>query len=79
MEHEEIMAMMKGLIKIKKQIAFVKGYEATDAEALGILISQYFEWNGIEILETCKWALEDANFHKETDKIEEIIDSIKRK
>ena len=55
--------ILKTLIDMKKHEAFVEGYEATDAEALGLLISQYFSWDGLTILETTSYALEDANFH----------------
>ncbi len=64
---------LKELIRDKKLSAFVQDYCASDQEALGLLIAQYFEWDGIHILETLKCALEDANFHSEAEKIDEII------
>lgn len=70
---------LKKLITEKKRLAFSDGYEATDEEALGLLISQYFEWDGISILKTLGYALEDANFHSEHSKVNEMIAEINAK
>tara|TARA_B100000795_G_scaffold122512_1_gene91205 strand:- start:1832 stop:2179 length:348 start_codon:yes stop_codon:yes gene_type:complete len=55
--------MVPILNKIKKE-SFVEGYEATDTEAFGLLLSKYFKWSGYEIVEASFSALEDANFHE---------------
>lgn len=54
---------LRQLIEEKKRTAFNSDYVASDAEALGILISQYFEWDGEQIFQTMFNAMEDANFH----------------
>ena len=54
---------LKQLIQDKKNTAFVDGYNASDAEALGLLIAQYFEHDGEQIFRTMYAAMEDANFH----------------
>ena len=70
---------IKILIDEQKTSAFIPEYseKATDQEALGIIISQYFEWNGLAILETLYNALEDANFHTENQVIEAMIEKLK--
>ena len=52
------------LEQIKKE-SFVEGYKASDEEAIGLLVSKYFQWDGGRILEATGEALEDANFHTE--------------
>ena len=67
---------LKGILEEVKAKSFVEGYEASDEEALGILISNYFQWTGLPILKTTYWALEDANFHTENETIEELINKL---
>ena len=55
--------MVPILNKIKKE-SFVDGYEASDTEAFGLLLSKYFKWDGYEIFMSTHFALEDANFHE---------------
>lgn len=55
--------MVPILNKIKKE-SFVDGYEASDTEAFGLLLSKYFKWDGDYIVEATFDALEDANFHE---------------
>ena len=50
------------LAKIKK-VSFVDGYDASDEEAFGMMMSKYFEYDGYEIAEAAGNAFEDANFH----------------
>lgn len=45
--------------------SYVPEYEPTEQEALGMVISNHFLWNGIAICECFANALEDANFHGE--------------
>jgi hypothetical protein len=68
---------VKDILNAIKKESFVAGYEATDFEAMGLLVSKYFEWDGLEILESTYCALEDANFHRENIKIQEMIESEK--
>ena len=67
--------ILDDLIQIQKKQSFVKKFRnnVTNQEALGILISQHFEWDGIDILRTCAEALTDANFHKEASIVENLI------
>ena len=62
------------IIQDKKETAFVDGYTATDAEALGLIIARHFEWDGEQILKTFSNALEDANFHELNEKINQLLD-----
>jgi hypothetical protein len=52
---------------------FTTGYRASNAETAGILMSQYFDWDGIQILEMAHAALEDANFHTEAGMVEAML------
>ena len=54
--------MVPILNKIKKE-SFEDGYEASDTEAFGLLLSKYFKWDGYDIFKANLHALEDANFH----------------
>lgn len=69
-EDKKIVDLMLKNIKAK---SFVKGYEASDEEAMALLVSKFFEWNGDAILKTASLALEDANFHKESGIVEALI------
>jgi hypothetical protein len=55
--------MVPILNKIKKE-SFVNGYEPSDEEAFGLLLSKYFKWDGYRIFKVSNEALEDANFHE---------------
>ena len=63
---------LKQLIQDKKNTAFVGDYNASDDEALGLLIAQYFAWNGEQIFRTMFYAMEDANFHDFNTKMKAI-------
>ena len=73
MENNKLKALIKATIKSR----YVEEYQAgiTDSEALGALISSYFKWDGIQILDAFQSALEDANFHS----INEQINAIREK
>lgn len=73
--------ILKELIDNKKKTVFIKEYQekATDAETLGLLISQYFQWDGLEILKTLYNALEDANFHTENEIVVDMIERVENK
>ena len=63
---------LKQLIQDKKDTAFVDGYKASDAEALGLLIAQHFEWDGEQIFQTMFCAMEDSNFHEFNIKMKDV-------
>ena len=65
------------IIQAKKDTAFVDGYKATDAEALGLIISQHFKYDGEQIFKTLSNALEDANFHELNEKINQLWNDYK--
>lgn len=65
---------VKAILGRIKAESFTAGYKATDAEAMGLLIASYFEWNGVAILRTAEAALEDANFHTESGIVSELAD-----
>lgn len=69
---------LKVLIDEQKNQSFIADYKdkATDSEALGIIISQYFGYEGLEIMRALSNALEDANFHSVNSKIIEMIDEM---
>jgi hypothetical protein len=66
---------LKRMIDAQREESFLPDYRAgiSDAEALGIVISQHFDWDGHAIMETAISALEDANFHTEAAKIEDML------
>lgn len=64
---------LQELINVRKEESFIPGYEASDEEACGLVIAHHFEWDGLAILKTAMWALEDANFHTESGLIEKMI------
>ena len=70
----DVQVMLAPLIKFTKETSFVKGYEATDEEAVGIIISKYFGWDGLAIGETLTHALEDANFKDLCEDVNELLD-----
>jgi hypothetical protein len=63
---------LKNLIEEKKIEFFNEPQKATDEDVLGIMISQYLEWDGNKIFKTAYNAFEDANFHEFNEKIEKI-------
>jgi hypothetical protein len=46
---------------------------------MGLLISHYFEWDGLKILKALYNALEDANFHTENETIQGMIDKLEKR
>lgn len=71
---EMIAAVLPTLLTAIKEKAFVKGYKATDAEALGLVVSKYSQWDAGSILAVTSEALEDSNF----DDLAQKIDLLKR-
>lgn len=62
------------LINRAKRNYFTTGYSASTPEALGVLISKFFEYKGADILRTAENALEDANYHTEAGVVGELAD-----
>lgn len=58
--------------QIKKDY-FNADYQASDEEAAGILLSQFFSWDGISVLTAASHGLEDANFHTLSAKVDQLI------
>ena len=69
-----IASVMPTLLNAIKEKAFVNGYKATDAEALGLVVSKYSQWDAGSILAVTSEALEDANF----DDLAQKVDLLKR-
>lgn len=67
---------LAALITEAKFERFTSGYEATDAEALGLLVAGHFSWDGVAIMKTAAFALEDANFHTESGAVMEMAKTI---
>lgn len=69
-------ADIKGNGTLRKEIDqckkdyFNEDYEATDSEALGVIIAQFYKHIGLDIMKTLVYALEDANFHTVNTKLE---------
>ena len=71
------MTELKALIDETIKERFMEEYQSgiSNAEALGAMVSVYFKWDGIQILNAFQAALEDANFHS----INEQINTIREK
>jgi hypothetical protein len=74
MTKKTISEKLKDLIEEQKKLSFLNPKKAKDCEALGIIISQFFEWNGKGIFESSYSAFEDSNFHKFNEKFQKIWD-----
>ena len=70
---EDVQEAVKPLLEQVKRVSFVDGYKATDDEAMGIMMSKFFEWDGLQIMRAFYHALEDANYHTENLTIERMI------
>lgn len=70
----DVFDVIEPLINKVRQESFVKGYEATDAECVGLIVSKYFHWNGYEIGKVAIEALEDSNFHDIANRLQADLD-----
>jgi len=59
-----------------KQTTFNAGYEASPEQVFGIMMSKFFECEGVSILQATGFALEDSNFHLENEAVQNIIDDM---
>ncbi|MCH1613516.1 MAG: hypothetical protein L7S72_09510 [Flavobacteriales bacterium] len=64
-----IQQVLPTLLTAIKSKAFVKDYEASDEEALALIVSKFTKWDGDKILTVASEALEDANFHDLAEKV----------
>ena len=61
--------------------AFTAEYRATAdpkqirIQALGIIVSRFTEWDGIDIMKIFAEALDDANFHGEAAQVQTMIEA----
>lgn len=77
MEQKELQDAVQVVLDHIKRTSFVKDYTATNEEAMGLLVSKFFEWDGVAILKSASYALEDANFHTESAVIDELVNKLK--
>jgi hypothetical protein len=56
-------ATLQLLIDATKEETYTDPSTVSDADALGVLIAQHFEWGCEDILECLQAACEDANMH----------------
>ena len=61
---------LKKLIEQQKKESFTDPNQIKDSEALGIMISQFFEWDGQKIFNSAYYAFEDSNFHTFNEKFD---------
>lgn len=64
-------AIVQTLVDTIKRERFVAGRTTSDAEAFGVLMAGYFDWDA-RILEAAAYALEDANFHGDSATVSEL-------
>jgi hypothetical protein len=72
--NKDTRAKLKEIIDQAKKEIFVKGYESTfiDEETMGVLLSQYFKWDGRSIYKVAYNAFEDSNFHSFNEKFVDL-------
>jgi len=79
--NKDTRAKLKEIIDKAKKEIFVKGYESKfiDEETMGVLLSQYFEWNGRSIYKVAYNAFEDSNFHSFNEKFVDLWEETEQK
>ncbi len=65
---------LRGLIQTQKKKSFTDPSTVDDAEALGVLLSQFSKWDGFFLCDVLFYALEDSNFHTLNKRIKEVVD-----
>jgi hypothetical protein len=70
---DEITKTIQPLLDAIKRDRFNDDYQATNEEAMGILLSNYFDWDGIAVLTAASHGLEDSNFHTLSAKVDRLI------
>lgn len=69
---------LRSQISMVKRISFTPSYPATDAEALGLIVSNFFQQDGLAILRTAQYALEDANLHGQSGEVAAWADELEK-
>jgi len=69
---EMIAVVMPILLDAIKRKAFVKGYRASDEEALGLVVSKFTKFHAGSILAVATEALEDSNYDDLASKVDTI-------
>lgn len=62
---------LKKIINDTKKVAFTNPEQATDEDALGLIVSNLCGYNGQKIFDVLYSAFEDSNFHKFNSKMEQ--------
>lgn len=70
---DEVTQAVQPLLDGIKASYFNNDYQATNEEAMGILLAQYFDWDGIAVLTAAGYGLEDSNFHTLNAKVDRLI------
>jgi hypothetical protein len=80
MNTAKVQDVLSPILREIRDTTFTEGYapHASQAECVGLLISKFFQWDGLQILRAAMFALEDANHHSESAKIAEMIDALER-
>jgi hypothetical protein len=69
---------IKALLKEIKKESFKPEYQkvVSEQECMGLLVSKYFEWDGLSVLEVARAGLTDSNFHTESEQVNKIIHDV---
>ena len=54
---------LKPLVDRISKESFVDGYNPSDAECMGLIVSKFLQWDCGDVIEACVEALEDSNAH----------------
>ena len=73
----DIRSIMKSLIAVQMAISFTSPTEESEASGMGMIVARTFGWDGVQIMEAFAEALEDANFHKQCEKVREMLKELK--
>ena len=65
---------LKKLIQEQKKQTFKDPNQVSDFEALGVMLSQYFDYDGKAIFDCSSSAFTDSNFHSFNEKFERLWD-----
>lgn len=70
--------VIKAMLDAIKTESFVNSAGVTDAQAMGLLLSQYSGWDGVFILRVAESGLEDANFHTDSATVGAMADKYEK-
>lgn len=60
---DELDIKLRAILIEKGKESFVKDYDPSDEEILGLIVSHVLKWDGLRIAKAAYNAFEDANFH----------------